>query len=191
MFLLDSSDTVGAGNFKYQQSLFDTVAQSFPVKEDGVHFGAVTYSTEPRISFQLSDFTDKPSLSKAIEGIPFAGGTGNAGQAIASAEPGVLANSGRKGVPKVLVVLTEGVAADDMATPSAALKKQGVKIVMVGMGHDVDSATLESAASSPDAVLVQSSMDELVTIAAPLVDKINDGKQMLGHIFEKNSTTLI
>ena len=175
VFLLDSSDRVGPGSFKQELTLFDTVAQAFPVKQDGVNFAGIVYTTRTHVPFQLNTHTDKASLSVAIRGISYIGGGGKAGQAIAAVKSRVLDASGRTGVPKVVVVLMVGKTDDDMVGPAGALKAQGVKIIMLGVGKSVDSSLLGSVASSTDFVLLENSIDDLPGQGAPLVVKINNG----------------
>lgn len=176
VFLLDGSTRVGLRRFKLELSLFDTVAQSFPVQKDGVYFAGIVYSTTSVVSFQLNTHTDKSTLSKAIQAMPYVGGGRNVGQAIASVKSNVLDKSGRPGVPKVLVVLMLKKSKDDMVVPATALKGQGVKLIMLGIGKGVNPSALEPVATSPDFVLIQKPMRELGTQASPLVGKINSGK---------------
>lgn len=177
VFLLDGSTRVGPRRFKLELSLFDTVAQSFPVEKDGVYFAGVVYSSASMVSFQLNANTDKPTLSKAIQAIPYiGGGARNVGQAIASVKSGVFDFSGRPGVPRVVVVLMLKTSDDDMVVPATSIKGQGAKLIMLGIGKGVDPSKLAPIASSPDFVLVQKPMRELGTQAGPLVGKINSGK---------------
>lgn len=155
--------------------MFDTVAQSFPVEKDGVHFAGIVYSTTSKISFQLTANTDKLTLSKAIQAMPYFGGGRNVGQAISSAKR-VFDLSGRPGVPRVLVVLMLKKSQDDMVSPASALKPQGVKVIILGIGKGVDPSKLAPVASSPEFVLIQRPMRELGTQAGPLVGKINSGE---------------
>jgi hypothetical protein len=176
VFLLDSSTQLGPKNFKQELLLFDTVAQSFPVKKDGVNFASVVYSDRIKVPFQLNTHADKPTLSIAIQAIPFVGGGSRVGDAIASVKSGILDKSGRPGVAKVVAVLMNEKSEDDMVEPATALKAEGVKLIMVGIGKGVDASLLGSLASSPDSVLLVDKLDELPAQAAPLVVKINNGK---------------
>ena len=156
--------------------MFDTVAQSFPVEKDGVYFAGIVYSTTSKVSFQLNANTDKPSLSKAIKAMPYIGGGRNVGQAIGSVKSSVFDVSGRPGVPRVVVVFMLKKSKDDMVVPATALKSQGVKLIMLGIGKGVNPAKLAPVATSPDFVLIQKPMRDLDTQAVPLVGKINSGK---------------
>ena len=176
VFLLDSSNQVSLGHFKQELLLFDTVAQSFPVRKDGVNFASMTYSDEIQVPFQLNTHEDKPTLSIAIQAIQFSGGASRVGQAIAALKSSILDKSGRPSASKVVVVIMAKKSEDDVLVPASALKAQGVKLIMVGIGKDVDASLLGSLASSPDSVLLVDDIEELPTQAAPLVVKINNGK---------------
>ena len=182
VFLLDSSKQVGLQNLKQELLLFDTVAQSFPVTKDGVHFASIVYSSASQVAFQLNAYTDKPSLSIAIQAIPFIGGDSRVGQAVASVKSSVLDKSGRPDAPKVVVVVLVKKSVDDVLTPAASLKAEGVKLITVGIGKDVDGSLLGSLASTPDSVLLVDNINELPSQAAPLVVKINNGTLSVEHI---------
>ena len=186
VFLLDSSMAVGAQNFKKELQLFDTVAQSFPVSKDRVNFASMVYSDKIQVPFQLNTHTNKPSLSIAIQAIPFTVGELRVGKAIASVKSSIFEKSGRPGVPKVVVAVMTKKSEDDMVVPANALKAAGVKLVMVGIGEDLDTSFLGSLASSPDSVLLEDKMDELPAQAASLVVKINNGEWFLMDKFQKH-----
>ena len=173
---MDGSAPVGPRRFQLETSLFDTVAQSFPVDKDGVHFAGVVYSATSQVSFQLNSNTDKTTLSKAIQAMRPIGGGRKVGQAIASVKANVFDVSGRPGVPRVVVVLMLKKSFDDMVGPASALKQQRVKLIMLGIGKGVDPSKLAPVATSPDFVLIQRLMRDLGTQAGPLVGKINSGK---------------
>lgn len=175
VFLLDASKQVGPRRFKLELSLFDTVAQSFPVEKDGVYFGGIAYAENSVVSFQLNDYTNKLSLSKAIKAITFIGGGRKVGGAISSVKASIFDKSGRAGVPKIVVVLMYEKSDDDTVVPATALKGTGIKLIVLGLGKGADATALASTASSADFVLTQNPMRLLLTITAPLVDKINNG----------------
>lgn len=176
VFLLDSSNRVSPQNFKKELLLFDTVAQSFPVKKDGVNFASMAYSDKTQIPFQLNTHTDKSMLSIAIQAIPYMNGRPNVGQAVASVKTNIFDKSGRSGVPKVAVLILVNKTDDDLVVPAASLKAGGVKLIMVGIGKDVDASLLGSLASSPDSVLLLDKIEELPSQAASVVVKINNGE---------------
>ena len=151
------------------------MAQSFPVEKDGVYFGGIAYADNSIVSFQLNDYTNKPSLSKAIKAMKFIGGGRKVGAAISSVKAGIFDKSGRAGVPKIVVVLMYKKSDDDTVAPATSLKGTGVKLIVLGIGKDADATALASTASSPDFVLTQNPMRLLLTITTPLVDKINNG----------------
>ncbi|KAJ7385815.1 hypothetical protein OS493_013849 [Desmophyllum pertusum] len=55
----------------------------------------------------------------------------------------------RQGVPRVLVVLTDGASHDDVVKPSEALRNTGVMIFSVGLGTHFKIAQLNAMASDP------------------------------------------
>ena len=55
----------------------------------------------------------------------------------------------RPGVPRVLVVLTDGKSKDDVTGAAKALHDMGVRVMVVGIGPFLDGKQLHAVASDP------------------------------------------
>ena len=62
---------------------------------------------------------------------------------------GDLYSHSRPGVPRVLVVLTDGKSKDDVTGPAKALHDMDVRIMAVGVGPYLDVKQLHAVASDP------------------------------------------
>ena len=89
----------------------------------------------------------------------------------------LFANSKRQ-VPKVLVVLLDNKAADDLIKPAIELNKIGVGVVPVGGSGDVDQTQLNAITASPENVVTTGSYGNLISIVGTVISKINNRKQI-------------
>ena len=144
IFLLDGSSTVGRMGFEKVKDFTADIASSFNIGPAAVRVGVIAYSrrrTVPRFKFQLNSYSDLKSLRRGITGrypIRFPYGTTWTDYALRYVRKTALlkANGAREGVPKFVVVVTDGESNDPESTQVEAqlLKDQGVTIFSVGVG---------------------------------------------------------
>ena len=86
-----------------------SVVSYLPVSESEVNVGVVEYSDRQYEEINLDDYHKTPPLRQAIELIkPSEGATSRTGEVIKFVRERIFASGGRAGVPKVLVLLTDG-----------------------------------------------------------------------------------
>ena len=90
---------------------------------------------------------DAVQIEQSIQGISSSGGTAiDAGLDAARDE---LQQNGRADSARVIVILSDGLSSADSAIKAAdAAKSDGIRVISVGIGGDVDAALMESIASS-------------------------------------------
>uniref|UniRef100_A0A8C5ALE3 VWFA domain-containing protein n=1 Tax=Gadus morhua TaxID=8049 RepID=A0A8C5ALE3_GADMO len=93
---------------------------------------------------------DKQSLLDAIKSIAYKGGNTKTGRAIAHVKDIIFTEEGgmRRGVPNVLVVLTDGRSQDDVNKVSKEMQLEGHIVFAIGFA-DADYGELVSIASAP------------------------------------------
>lgn len=94
-------------------------------------------------------------------------------------------NGGRPGVPHIGIVVWDGVAradGDDVLRLGVRVRLDGVRLLVFGVGTNVDPVGMASVASWPanDTVLVVRSAANLTTIEDRLVEATCDGKTARG-----------
>jgi collagen type VI alpha len=150
-FLIDGSASLemyGTGTFQKCLDFIKTVVDSFDVAKEGTRVGAITFSDNSTVDFNFGTYNDKDKLDDAIDKISNPGLTTFTGKALKLAMDKLFI-SARKGVPKILVVMTDGRSHDDVVKPSQVLKRAGIQIVTVGLGKNYDLAQLKVIASKP------------------------------------------
>lgn len=151
VFLMDGSWSIGDDNFlKIIRFLSSAAGALDQVGPEGTQVAIVQFSDEPRTEFQLNAYSSKERLLEAISSISYKGGNTQTGRAIQHVKDSVFTEEGgvRKGVPKVLVVLTDGRSQDDVSKVSKEMQKEGYTVFAIGFA-DADYGELVSVASKP------------------------------------------
>ena len=73
-FILDSSGSVGSYNFNQVKNFVKNVVDFFNIGASGTHVAVVTYSTYPRLEFNLKAYATKSSIKNAVGKIGYRGG---------------------------------------------------------------------------------------------------------------------
>ncbi|XP_077447022.1 collagen alpha-1(XIV) chain-like [Stigmatopora argus] len=150
-FLVDGSWSIGDDNFlKIIGFLFSTTGALDQIGPDGTQVAIAQFSDDTRTEFGLNAYDDKERLLDAINKISYKGGNTKTGRAIQHMKDNIFTAQGgvRKGIPKVLVVLTDGRSQDDVNKVSKEMQMEGFIVFAIGFA-DADYGELVSIASKP------------------------------------------
>ena len=177
-FILDSSGSL-AKDYGKEKDFLKTLAATFGVSSNGSRAGVVTFSYYTKHSIKMNDHTDLTSFNAAVDKIPLMGSTTRIDKALRLTQKEMfsIANGGRPGVPKVLILLTDGTqtkdaGAEDPGVVADELRKDGINIIVVGIGQGVNRDELVQMAGSSDNAYSAASFSEL--IGSEFVNKIKD-----------------
>ena len=142
------------------------ITNAFEIGPNGVQVGLVSYSTSPTFHFFLNAYSNKFSVLSAIDALPYDDGSTNTAGALDAVRSQAFteANGARpasEGVPRVVVVVTDGYSSDPESTVLAArgLHDDGYIVFAVGIaGANFDE--LNAIASDPSYVLFVESFDQ-------------------------------
>uniref|UniRef100_A0A674MSG6 Collagen type XIV alpha 1 chain n=1 Tax=Takifugu rubripes TaxID=31033 RepID=A0A674MSG6_TAKRU len=151
VFLVDGSWSIGDENFmKITRFLHSTVGSLDLIGSDGTQVAIAQFSDDARTEFQLSSHSNKEALLEAIQKISYKGGNTKTGRAIKHVKESIFSSEAgaRRGVPKVLVVLTDGRSQDDVNKVSKEMQMDGYIIFAIGFA-DADYGELVNIASKP------------------------------------------
>uniref|UniRef100_UPI00358F6486 LOW QUALITY PROTEIN: collagen alpha-4(VI) chain-like n=1 Tax=Myxine glutinosa TaxID=7769 RepID=UPI00358F6486 len=152
IFLIDGSWSIGNTNFEMIRSFLFTLVKGLDVGPDKVQVGMVQYSTDPRTEFLLKTYSNKMALLDRIRKFSYKGGSTNTGLGIEFLMQNHLieAAGSRKarGVPQVVIVVTDGESQDDVEKPSTRLQYGGVKVYVIGI-KNANKKQLDIMASKP------------------------------------------
>uniref|UniRef100_A0A8C3II56 Collagen alpha-1(XII) chain n=1 Tax=Chrysemys picta bellii TaxID=8478 RepID=A0A8C3II56_CHRPI len=151
VFLTDASWSIGDDNFnKVVKFVFNTVGAFDLINPAGIQVSFVQYSDDAKSEFKLNTYDDKAQALGALQNIRYKGGNTRTGKALTFIKEKVLTwESGmRRGVPKVLVVVTDGRSQDEVKKAAAIIQHSGFSVFVVGVA-DVDYHELSKIASKP------------------------------------------
>uniref|UniRef100_A0A8D2LYC8 Collagen alpha-1(XII) chain n=1 Tax=Varanus komodoensis TaxID=61221 RepID=A0A8D2LYC8_VARKO len=151
VFLTDASWSIGDDNFnKVVKFVFNTVGAFDLINPAGIQVSFVQYSDDPKSEFHLNTYDEKAQALGALQNVQYRGGNTRTGKALTFIKDKVLTwESGmRKGVPKVLVVVTDGRSQDEVMKAAAVIQHSGFSVFVIGVA-DVDYHELAKIASKP------------------------------------------
>eukprot|EP00937_MAST-01D_sp_MAST-1D-sp2_P004291 g4291.t1 len=172
VFVLDCSGSVGSAQFGQMLEFVAGTLAAFAATTAETRVAILTYSTSAKITLQCGlDATSCRAALAAAGRITCSGGArSSAGAALSKVlSLGDITTNVRPraaGVPRVVVLVTDGPSHDATAAPVALLEAQGWAVHAVGVGASVDAAELNTIASAP-ASLRTLSLASFDALAAP------------------------
>ena len=118
-----------------------------------VRVGLATYSSEPRVHFQLNKFKTRAAVEEAIGQVAYVTGSTNTADALRTLRETMFSSrhGDRNRAPNVAMVVTDGVSnvnADQTIEEGQLVHAAGIHVFVVGVGL-TDTVEQESIASPP------------------------------------------
>lgn len=175
MLVLDGSESISAADFELMRTFAGDLAGHFTISPDDVHAGIVQFAGEGQGRVEIGLSSDAAAVQGAVAAMTQIVGATDIQEGIALAQ-GELAAGARSGVPRALIVLTDGAhnqPGDEVAEAEAA-RAAGTEIFAIAVGSGPDLGQLGAIASDPDSEHVFSvgDFEALVTILDPLVQVV-------------------
>nr|XP_018671382.1 collagen alpha-6(VI) chain-like isoform X2 [Ciona intestinalis] len=176
IFLIDGSNSIGPREFETTKEWIGSFVREFEIGEYNTKIGVVQYSSRVRSEIDIGDYDSKADLLAAISSIEFAAGNTNTGSALEYVRTvGFSGRHGaRNGVPKVLIVLTDGNAQDGVLDAASKLHRDGVAVYAIGVGRpnmgQLNAVTSEPI-TSPNIYHVRN-FDAIQTIQSGLLRRV-------------------
>ncbi|XP_061890809.1 cochlin [Entelurus aequoreus] len=133
--VIDSSNNIGLRRFNLQKNFVSKLAAMLKVGAAGPHVGLVQTSDVPRTEFLLTNFTNSKDLQFAIKELTHLGGHTNTGKAIMHATQTLFAqeSGGRRGHPRVMLVLIDGWPSDDLERAAVLARESGINVFLLSV----------------------------------------------------------
>jgi Uncharacterized protein containing a von Willebrand factor type A (vWA) domain len=177
-FILDSSGSL-RNEYGKEKDFLKALASTFDMGSGASRIGVVTFSYYTKYSVKLKDHSNIHAFSKAVDEIPLMGSTTRIDKALRMAQTELFApeNGGRKGVTRVLILLTDGsqtqdVGAEDPGDIARELRDSGINLLTVGIGKGVNQTELSILAGDASNLYSADSFDEL--ISHQFLDTVNE-----------------
>ncbi|CAH1241297.1 COL6A3 [Branchiostoma lanceolatum] len=155
VFLLDGSGSVTEPNFELVKQFTQDVVLNFNISSATTRVGLVQYSDTIRTEFFLNSYPTREQLLLAISDVDYLQGntlTGAAIDFVRTSSFSIPAGN-RLTLPDVLIVVTDGLSQDDVTGPAQIARDNGITIYAVGIGSEVDFATLLEIAGVQSRIL--------------------------------------
>lgn len=162
VFLLDASAAVGPEHFARVLSFVRGCVLQFDINPDVTQVGLAVYGGHVLTAFGLPTHATRASVLRAVSQAPYVGGAGSAGAALLHVHDRVMTiqRGARPGVPKAVVLITGGRAAEDATVPARRLRNNGVSVLVVGVGPVLGDA-LRRLAGPRDALIHAATYSDL------------------------------
>ena len=164
-FVTDSSGSIGFYNYELMKSFMHDITNTFEIGPNNVQVGVLSYASYPILQFYLNTHSNKADVLSAINSLPYtSGGTDTAAALNYVRSYGFTESNGARpaseGIPKVIIVITDGKSNSYSATVAAAtaLHNEGYIVFAIGI-HGADMNELNAIASDPSYVAFILSFD--------------------------------
>lgn len=177
VFLIDGSSSIDAADFELCKKFVKDVTKHFTISIEDSHVGAVQFADGPKLMFGLEKYFSNEDVYKAIDGIQKLRGGTFLGEALGFVYDNVFgAVDPRPDIPQILIVMTDGMAEDDLVIPVNSLKEAQVTIFALGIGDKVKTEELNLMASDPDSDhAFKTGFDQLTNIVNVISQKACPG----------------
>ncbi|GAB1601231.1 collagen alpha-4(VI) chain-like [Argonauta hians] len=176
VFLLDCSTSMKPAQFKKQLAFMVNFTESMDIDSGAIRIAAVTFGTKVWTDFHLNKYKTKDELQEAISKILYCGGRTHTWLALEhiSKEMFTTDNGGRIGVPKIVIMTTDGGSNEKRKTLLAAeaFHKEPIRVYTIGIGNSVDEDELKAISSKESNVFMIDNFDALKSITSDIVQNV-------------------
>jgi hypothetical protein len=172
-FMLDSTASMRNCNFKKEKDFVKELAGYFQVGPGATHTSTFVYGTEGVLAKRFNETKSLKDFKTEIDNLPFQGGRANLDKAmhLAASAMFTVKNGMRPNVPKVLVVFNDGaqkVITQSAKEISAMLRKNEVRVIVIGIGEADQDLLAQIVASPEDLIMVDRFVDATPNLVALL-----------------------
>ncbi|XP_073228190.1 cartilage matrix protein-like [Porites lutea] len=155
--VLDASASIGEENFKLGKDFAKRLIKRFTISKDKVQVSVIAYSQYINIASRFNDNNDEKSLDNTLDNIFYEASSSGTGKTLEAVNFEVFteksgARSGRPGVKKVTVVVTDGwsgIGTDMVKEKVGQMKRRGIEMFAVGITNSMKDEELQVISSRP------------------------------------------
>ncbi|KAH9494588.1 hypothetical protein Btru_019931 [Bulinus truncatus] len=175
IMVLDSSGSIGSGNFQQLLSFVNSFFTSVLQSPNDIRFGLIEFDEVPIKRFDLKSYNTLPQYQTAILGMTYLGGSTQTGKALRLIIADQMFSEqagGRVTAPDIVITITDGMSSNPNDTIEAAksIKGSGVKALSVGITGNVDMTELNVLASRPEYVTLVNDFNSFYSALIPLLN---------------------
>nr|XP_035948438.1 collagen alpha-6(VI) chain isoform X4 [Halichoerus grypus] len=153
VFVIDSSGSIDHDEYNIMKDFMVDLVKKADVGKNQVRFGALKYADDPEVLFYLGDLGTKWEVISVLQKDQPMGGNTYTAEALGFSDHMFTEARGsrlHKGVPQVLIVITDGEShdADKLNATAKALRDKGILVLAVGIAGANPVELLAMAGSS-------------------------------------------
>ncbi|KAI0208077.1 hypothetical protein LSAT2_007250, partial [Lamellibrachia satsuma] len=155
IFVIDSSGSIGEQRWHVIKQFVIDVILGLNIKASGSRIGVVVFSTNVNIVFNIDEFDNVNSMTRAVWEMPFMADASNTADGLLTMHE-MFSKTRRPVIQQIAILLTDDASNVDSArtVPEAtAAKEDGIYIVVLGMDGYTNDTEAMSIASEPDGVI--------------------------------------
>lgn len=175
LFLVDSSQSINQEKFQRELDFVKAFARTLDIAPDKSRIGVITFGDSHALSVQFDDYNNIKSLLRGVDAVPKISGEKRLDEALYFAARVLSQVKDRTDSHKILVVLTDGkqpLGRNSLNDAARLLKQIGVKVIIVGVGGNVDIKVLETITSRLDDLFYSRSFEELIRQVPVITDHV-------------------
>ncbi|CAH1253806.1 ZAN [Branchiostoma lanceolatum] len=183
-FLVDGSKSVKTRNFPSVRQFILKLAAGFEIGPNKARIGVYQFAKDMRTEFKMNQYNDRGAVLNAIKKIEFMnkGQTRTGSSLKAVYNEFTKANGARDDATKVIILLTDGKATDQVRAPAQYVKNKGARVFAVGVAkYKMDE--LKLMASKDDYVATAKDFGDLDRIRDTVLKGVcnaEKGKRNIG-----------
>lgn len=144
IFLMDGSESISSKDFEKMKDFMKRMVNQSNIGADEIRIGLLQFSSNPQEEFRLNQYSSKVDIHRAISNVKQISDGTYTGKALRFTLPFFgSSRGGRPSVPQYLIVITDGVAHDNVAVPAQALRDRNIIIFAIGVGEAKNAQLLE------------------------------------------------
>lgn len=175
LFVVDSSQSINQEKFQRELDFVKAFARTLNIAPDKSRIGVITFGDSHALSVQFDDYNNIKSLLRGVDAVPKISGEKRLDEALYFAARVLSQVKDRTDSHKILVVLTDGkqpLGRNSLNDAARLLKQIGVKVIIVGVGGNVDIKVLETITSRLDDLFYSRSFEELIRQVPVITDHV-------------------
>ncbi|XP_072582899.1 collagen alpha-4(VI) chain-like [Vulpes vulpes] len=172
IFLIDGSESISPNDFEKMKGFVKRMVNQANIGADEIQIGLLQFSSSPQEEFRLNQYSSKADIHRAISKVVQMNDGTRTGKALTFTLPFFdSSRGGRPNVHQYLIVITDGVAQDDVAIPAKALRDRNIVIFAIGVG-EAKSAQLLQITDDVQKVYYEENFESLQNLEKKILLKV-------------------
>lgn len=168
-FVVDSSGSL-KNEYNIEKEFVQAIVDTFKLStaSSSARAALVLFSRTAHLEIKFSDYANTAAFKAAVAKLPLLGSTTRIDKAlqVAYKEMFNVSNGARKGIQKVLILMTDGkqtveIDSVDLALAIKPIHEAGIKVIVIGIGPGVDPVELASIAEDPKDIYYAKDFNQL------------------------------